>query len=92
MSKKTATTTAPPLMVCSSASSVTTPVMMALQGPTSIFGSVGCGSAATTDDTGHKGVLDLNTVPAQLPPSQMTFQAYTHYAMSPLFKALPFVH
>ena len=51
MSQDTATTTIPPLMVCSSTSSVTTPVMMAPFRPTNSFSSAQCGAAATTDAT-----------------------------------------
>ena len=83
MSQVTATTTTPLLTVHSTASSVTTAVMMAHSGPThtSSFCSPGCGYTTTTDASGHMGVICLTTLPQKLPQSQMPFQAYAIYAM-----------
>ena len=66
MSQVTATTTAPPLMVCSNASSVTTSVTMAPSGLTSTgnFSSAGCGSVAIADNMGPKGCCMPHHCPA----------------------------
>ena len=83
MSQETVIPTTPLLMVCSSASYVSTPAMMAPLGSTYILCSEGCGSATTADAMGHKGCFGLTTVLQQLPQSPMPLQVYANHANGP---------